>query len=122
MNENEVVDALRQRLQARVVELRSEIRSVDAEDAEAQTLMPRDTVEDSADQGERLRNQAVRDAEKARDAQELDDVVNALSRMDDGRYGECIDCGVQIDVRRLVAQPAAVRCLACQERFERSGR
>jgi DnaK suppressor protein len=120
MLENEVVDALRQRLQARAAELRGEIRSVDAEDAAARTVMPRDTVEDSADQGERLRNQAVRDAEKARDAQELDDVAAALQRMDEGRYGDCIDCGVHIDVRRLLAQLAAARCLACQERFERS--
>ena len=117
MLDNEVFDALRQRLQARATELRGEIRDVDAEDTGAQLHAP----QDNADQGERLRNQAVRDAEKARDAQELKDVANALQRMDDGRYGECIDCGLQIDVRRLLAQPAAARCLACQDRFERSG-
>lgn len=45
---------------------------------------------------------------------ELDQVVAALRRIDDGSYGRCKDCGEPIDERRLVAMPAAAYCVACQ--------
>jgi RNA polymerase-binding transcription factor DksA len=37
-----------------------------------------------------------------------------------GHYGKCIDCGTDIPLARLQAQPWAARCVACQERFERT--
>lgn len=46
-------------------------------------------------------------------------VEEALRRLATGEYGVCADCGHRIAVARLRAMPFAVRCLACQERFER---
>lgn len=43
----------------------------------------------------------------------------ALSRIETGVYGECIDCGVAIPLERLQASPQALRCIACQEKQER---
>ena len=37
-----------------------------------------------------------------------------------GRYGVCIDCGTAIDFKRLEAYPTAKRCIACQQRRERT--
>lgn len=34
----------------------------------------------------------------------------ALKRLDDGAYGECIDCGMDIPFERLEALPFALRC------------
>lgn len=34
----------------------------------------------------------------------------AITRMDQGSYGECIDCGVDISYERLEALPFAIRC------------
>ncbi len=31
----------------------------------------------------------------------------------------CVDCGLDIDARRLEAKPDAVRCVECQEKKER---
>ena len=42
---------------------------------------------------------------------------NRMEETDD--YGECADCGNPIPYARLVAYPAAKRCVACQERTER---
>jgi len=60
----------------------------------------------------------LRDSELGRDLDELVAVEDALQRLADGRYGLCADCGEAIDVRRLLAYPAAVRCVTCQIAFE----
>jgi DnaK suppressor protein len=54
----------------------------------------------------------------ARSATALRDIESALARIDDGEYGLCADCDDPIDLRRLQAQPAAVRCARCQQSVE----
>jgi DnaK suppressor protein len=44
---------------------------------------------------------------------------DALDRMDQGRYGECQDCGETIDAARLDAVPWTTHCLGCQDRAEK---
>jgi DnaK suppressor protein len=41
-------------------------------------------------------------------------------RIEGGSYGTCTDCGVEIGYDRLRANPAAIRCMACQTRFEKT--
>ncbi len=53
-----------------------------------------------------------------RESQELQDIEAALARMDEGSYGSCTVCGIEIGQARLKAYPAARRCLPCQEQFE----
>jgi DnaK suppressor protein len=59
-------------------------------------------------------------AHVARDAEELAGLDEALERVASGDYGACIDCGEDIAVARLSANPAAARCCECQERSERA--
>jgi DnaK suppressor protein len=54
----------------------------------------------------------------SRETAELDMVEAALSRIEAGTYGQCIDCGVEIPAARLHAAPEASRCIACQEKVE----
>jgi len=61
---------------------------------------------------------AVDDAETARDADEMAAVEAALHRLDSNQYGDCMDCGQPIALQRLLVQPAAARCAACQSLFE----
>jgi len=58
----------------------------------------------------------------SRDLAELANVEQALGRMADGSYGECVDCGNPIPYARLAAYPAARRCVACQEAAEKRER
>jgi DnaK suppressor protein len=58
--------------------------------------------------------------EAGRDAEELAAVDAALGRIADGSYGYCDDCGLEIDYRRLQAQPSAMRCLECQTKHEKT--
>jgi DnaK suppressor protein len=48
-------------------------------------------------------------------AETLNRVNEALSRLDDGRYGSCHECGAEITERRLRALPFAVRCTGCEQ-------
>ena len=47
-------------------------------------------------------------------------VVEALTRLDEGTYGTCVDCGGRLPEERLDARPDAARCLTCQARVEGS--
>ena len=55
--------------------------------------------------------------------EEIHDQIDAAVRLlIEGRYGRCIECGMAIRAARLRALPFALRCLACQERFEHRAR
>ena len=42
----------------------------------------------------------------------------ALSRIDDGSYGECVVCGEDIGDRRLKARPVTTHCIDCKTEAE----
>ncbi len=48
-------------------------------------------------------------------------IVAAEGRLATGDYGLCEDCGTAIGYARLEAQPAASRCVRCQEQAEKRG-
>jgi len=77
-------------------------------------------VDDAVAHGEERLRQGIEHAELQRDQEELRDIETARERIASGHYGECIDCGVEIGFERLKAQPTAVRCLACQTRYEQT--
>jgi RNA polymerase-binding protein DksA len=56
-------------------------------------------------------------ANNARDM--LNQIEFALSRIDDGTYGVCDNCGNAIGKGRLQAFPRATLCVSCKERQER---
>ena len=56
----------------------------------------------------------VEQVQAGKAAEELEQVIAARRRLQDGSYGECLDCGEEIDLRRLTALPATPYCTACQ--------
>jgi DnaK suppressor protein len=77
--------------------------------------------------------QGVLDAAEASEADIQDDIEfaliqmksetlakigEALSRLDEGTFGYCFECGDEISERRLRALPFAVRCKDCEEARE----
>ncbi|HKB30022.1 MAG TPA: TraR/DksA C4-type zinc finger protein [Streptosporangiaceae bacterium] len=46
-------------------------------------------------------------------------VLEALDRLDGGKYGTCAECGKLVPDGRLEARPEAARCVACQSRADR---
>ena len=55
-----------------------------------------------------------------RDLDEFRALEAARERIQEGGYGVCIDCGSDIVYERLKAFPAALRCVQCQERHEKT--
>jgi len=48
----------------------------------------------------------------------LTKIGEALSRLEEGTFGYCFECGDEISERRLRALPFAVRCKDCEEARE----
>ena len=48
----------------------------------------------------------------------LNEILDALRRLEQRTYGSCVECGQLIAVARLNAQPFATRCIKCQSAAE----
>jgi RNA polymerase-binding protein DksA len=77
-------------------------------------------VGDAGDESVMRMNADLDIQEAGRDGEELNDIEAALRRMDDGSYGTCEECGQEIGFPRLEAQPTATRCIADQEKYEKT--
>jgi DnaK suppressor protein len=53
---------------------------------------------------------------------EVTEIEEALRRIEEGTFGVCESCGVEIARRRLEVLPSARHCIRCQERLERATR
>ena len=49
---------------------------------------------------------------------QLRDIIDAQDRLMGGSYGQCAECGNEIGIKRLVADPAARLCVSCQASAE----
>jgi DnaK suppressor protein len=79
-----------------------------------------------ANRSEETDDDAIADLETSLDAAALErttlrlrETESALARLRDPAYGLCLDCGADIPYVRLLADPAAQRCVACQSERER---
>lgn len=59
-------------------------------------------------------------AETSRDLNEERELEAAQARLEDGTFGKCVDCGLEIGLARLRAVPTAARCVKCQAVHEKT--
>lgn len=113
---------LQRQLEERKRVLRAELTAkLNAQDNPA-LLGLRNRMEETDDWAVADLETALDVAEVSRDAGELREVEASFARMQDGTYGECVDCGAHIPYARLHANPSASRCIACQEKVEAAQR
>ncbi|OGP81456.1 MAG: RNA polymerase-binding protein DksA [Deltaproteobacteria bacterium RBG_13_65_10] len=55
---------------------------------------------------------------RERERKLLKKIQEALSRLDDGSFGVCEECGEDIGAERLRARPVTTLCIACKTRLE----
>lgn len=106
----DALHAERERIERDLAQLRGELVDPVRDSAErlgAGSDIPVETFSDELDEGmeEDLRAS-------------LDEVEEALRRVDEGTYGLCVDCGEPIPDKRLAALPASARCMDCQRKAE----
>lgn len=126
LDDEDLSDALVASLRAR---LQQQVRELSSKDDE---LRARLAAEESA-----TANTFVAGIEGAMASEADDEVIallhyeqselvaaqEALSRMNQGDYGTCSECGDAIGVKRLMVLPAAHLCVSCQDMLEhRQGR
>jgi len=54
-----------------------------------------------------------------REREKLQNIDEALKRIKEGNYGECDECGDDIELERLLALPFTRLCLDCKAKQER---
>lgn len=74
---------------------------------------------DEIDQATTDIEQSMRMRLRNRESLYLKKVDEALERIEDGTFGECNECGEDIELRRLEARPTATLCVSCKEEQER---
>jgi len=77
-------------------------------------------VEDPLDVVTSSQTQAAAATEVSLASDILLDVRGALQRIEDGTYGECVDCGRPIEEKRLQAVPWARYCLEDQKKHDKA--
>lgn len=68
---------------------------------------------DSAERAKQLEDAVVVDTLGREARLELQQIADALRRMDEGRFGICASCGSPIGDARLQAYPYATECIDC---------
>jgi DnaK suppressor protein len=76
-------------------------------------------VRDSSDGASARQSSAEALEEVTMESRTLEQVQDALKRVEDGTYGKCIVCGKAIAPARLAAIPWTPYCLEDQEKLDR---
>jgi DnaK suppressor protein len=111
---------MRARLRERASQLRAEIRSTLERSADETHVRIAEQARDTEDDSFSNLIVDLNLAEIDRDAGELRRIDTALARINEGSYGQCESCGQEIPQARLQAEPTALRCVKCQELFEKT--
>ena len=109
---------LASKLRDQHAELRSEVQQ---ERAKVDNERDRRSDREVQDRGDEANTDQWRETNAAMIDHHVDEISGiqaALSRLESGTYGWCVECGEQIGFQRLQAYPSANRCLACQSKAE----
>ena len=107
-------------LDARDRQLRDEIRDALMQSGEQRYIDLAGQVHDLGDESVANELIEVENALIERHVRELREIGVARERLARGEINECIGCGGEIGVKRLLANLAAVRCIDCQGRLEKT--
>jgi len=108
------LEYFKKKLEGRQTDLR---RMVSRTEQDGRTV-DEDSAQDIADRAASSYNKEFLFHQSNNDRQLLQMVENALSRIREGTFGECISCGKEINPKRLEAVPWTRHCIECQEKLE----
>jgi DnaK suppressor protein len=82
-------------------------------------IADQDTAQDIADRAASSYTKEFLFSQSNNDRQLLAMVETALQRIREGAFGECVNCGNEINAKRLEAVPWTRYCIECQEKLEK---
>jgi len=108
------LESFRQKL----VEMRSKISGEFEQTLESSSEEFRGSTPDVNDEASRTisRRILLEIGDKSHEA--LQNIEDALERIEDGEYGVCEECGEDIPEKRLDLVPHAIHCVGCQQKLE----
>jgi RNA polymerase-binding transcription factor len=109
------LESFKKRLETRQQDLRRMVSRTQQDGRNADE----DTAQDIADKAASSYNKEFLFHQSNNDRQLLMMVENALARIREGSFGECISCGKEINPKRLEAVPWTRHCIECQEKLEK---
>lgn len=105
-----------EQFRVKLTAMQDEIRAIN--DSAAHDLKPVELDQTSIGRVSRvdaMQLQQMSQAAARRRQQLLVKIEGALRRIESGRFGLCFLCGMEIDLRRLHADPTMTRCRDCVE-------
>ena len=102
-----------------LTELRQEIVALSEVTEEARQPVELDqTMVGRLSRMDALQTQAMQLETERRRAVEIQRIDSALQRIDEGEFGHCVSCGVDIELKRLENDPTTPTCFDCAEMSE----
>lgn len=98
--------SLRRELQARLATLTNRISKIESD-------LQQRPHPDSEERATERSNDEVLEGLSTQERAEVAQIEIAIQHIDAGTYGECGNCGVKIDPKRLQALPYAIHCIKC---------
>jgi DnaK suppressor protein len=108
------VDYYKKKLQARREEL---LKTIARTEEEGRTADDDPTV-DLADKAANSYTKEFLFGQTNHDRATLQLIEEALKRIKDGEFGECVQCHEEVQLKRLEAVPWTRHCITCQEKQE----
>jgi DnaK suppressor protein len=109
------LDTFKKRLEERQQALRKAVSRTE----EDGRIADQDSAQDVADRAANSYTKEFLFSQSNNDRQLLNMVETALQRIREGTFGECVNCGNEINSKRLEAVPWTRYCIECQEKKER---
>ncbi len=100
---------LTERLEVLLAEAGAEIRDLTGDKESLADVIDLASMESNREFTLRLRD---------RERSLIHKIREALTRMEEGEYGYCTNCGEEIAEKRLIARPVALQCIDCKTEAE----
>ncbi len=113
--EKKKLEQFKKRLEQRQQELR---RTVSRNVQDGRAADSEDIAQDIADKAANSYTKEFLFSQSSTDRALLARVEEALVRIREGSFGECVNCGDEMNPKRLEAVPWARYCIKCQEKIE----
>ena len=103
-----MTDNLKAELTERIVALQQRVDVIHEDFAKGRNA-------DWSEQASERENDEVLNALESEAKVEIQQLSNAILRIENGRYGICEGCGEDIAKQRLAVQPSAIKCINCAD-------